>query len=831
MRTDARDPTVSARQAGGAQPLGLAEQMTRTRVLSTSTAAAPSASDEEDPLATLEQLIRSGALSLNAVRELTSALAERQPDRAWFSVDAGLIDRLGRELVAKQETAVAELIKNAYDADANRVSVTFESVDVPGGRLTITDDGDGMTREQLLRGFMRISTTSKHGTDRSPGLGRPRAGQKGIGRFSAQRLGERLILTTTARGAHETLELDIPWDHFQAATDLGGVAVALRTVAAVPGAQGTTLEIQGLREAWTDAQIRRVYRYVLGLLRPTQKGVFTEADLVAAGIVPSPAQQHALAAPGVADEGRFEVTFLWDRGDDKEVKGLDDEAMFLDHAVAQFEVLVAPDAAAHLKFRAPRFEIEDTVVLARTEGREPESQGWAELAGKVLVRGHYFIHDASLVPKLFSSRVNELLTENGGFRIFRNGFRVLPYGTRGDDWAELDISTRQRAFLPAHANFNWLATIVLEDTSGSPAFVETASREGFIETEAFLALGRLVRATTRHVAGRVAEARGRKVRAGDRSKASPEERLKKTADRIRAQALREGGKASNPSTLAAWRALAEAADEVDEGTAEFVEERQQNLDELAALRILAALGLAVGEFTHEIRHLVAEIANHLDALAAAKARGQILGEAADLIVHLGAAMRGLQDQAGYFDRAIADRAQREVRAQDLRAVLTQFERVLAPRAKKQGIILEVLARGGLLWTAPMHEAEWMSVLLNLYTNAERAVRRAGGTRRVRFEAQGAASGGAVVLRCSDTGCGVAPNLRDRIFAPFFTTSSTEARAPDGTVVQGTGLGLHIVREILTARAGSVTLMAEAVDGFKTTFEVRIPAGAPVGGRS
>lgn len=43
-----------------------------------------------------------------------------------FTTDAGLINRLGRELVGRQETALIELVKNSYDADAQNVTVTLE---------------------------------------------------------------------------------------------------------------------------------------------------------------------------------------------------------------------------------------------------------------------------------------------------------------------------------------------------------------------------------------------------------------------------------------------------------------------------------------------------------------------------------------------------------------------------------------------------------------------------------------------------------------------------------------------------------------------------------
>ena len=127
---------------------------------------------------------------------LSLELSEFDKENVRFSVDASHISRLGRELVVKKETAVSELVKNAYDADATQVTLTFENVDLSGGRLTIEDDGHGMIREQLIAGFMRLSTTDKIHTPYSPRFHRLRAGSKGIGRFAAHRLGKKLTIIT-----------------------------------------------------------------------------------------------------------------------------------------------------------------------------------------------------------------------------------------------------------------------------------------------------------------------------------------------------------------------------------------------------------------------------------------------------------------------------------------------------------------------------------------------------------------------------------------------------------------------------------------------------------
>lgn len=113
-----------------------------------------------------------GAEELDNTRilSLTHQLANSDESKVRFSVDAGVIDRLGQELVARQETAVSELVKNAFDADAQYVSLKFcDSKDI-GGILIIEDDGQGMNRNELINGFMRVSSTSKIHEPRSPFL-------------------------------------------------------------------------------------------------------------------------------------------------------------------------------------------------------------------------------------------------------------------------------------------------------------------------------------------------------------------------------------------------------------------------------------------------------------------------------------------------------------------------------------------------------------------------------------------------------------------------------------------------------------------------------------
>ena len=170
---------------------------------------------EQDIKAELSDLLKDEKPNYSAILALSNELAQLDSEHVRFSVDAGLINRLGIELVSRQETAVSELVKNAFDADATEVSLKFINTSSLGGSLVISDNGIGMTREQLVDGFMRISSSDKIDNPLSPFYHRKRAGKKGIGRFAVQRLGTKLIILTKSINSNYAYKVTINWDEYE----------------------------------------------------------------------------------------------------------------------------------------------------------------------------------------------------------------------------------------------------------------------------------------------------------------------------------------------------------------------------------------------------------------------------------------------------------------------------------------------------------------------------------------------------------------------------------------------------------------------------------------
>jgi DNA topoisomerase VI subunit B len=223
--------------------------------------------DEKSIREELSRTLADDSTNYSKILELSSKLACFDTDNVRFSVDAGVIDRLGTELVARQETAVSELVKNSYDADAKKVTLRFENSDSIGGTLFIEDDGVGMTREQLVNGFMRISSTDKLHNPLSDRYKRKRSGQKGIGRFAVQRLGEKLTITTQTKEDSFASILTINWNEYEGDIDLINISNKILKVEKRKE-EGTTLKIEGLRDKWSQASIKRIYNYVSAIIQP-----------------------------------------------------------------------------------------------------------------------------------------------------------------------------------------------------------------------------------------------------------------------------------------------------------------------------------------------------------------------------------------------------------------------------------------------------------------------------------------------------------------------------------------------------------------------------------
>lgn len=716
--------------------------------------------------------------------------------KVGFSIDAGLIQRLGYELVGRAETAVSELIKNAYDADATVVDVDFIDSNEIGGKLIISDNGVGMSEQQLINGFMRISSTDKLHNPTSARLHRTKAGKKGIGRFAAQRLGERLTIVTQTEESEHAIRIEIDWNEYSIDKDLTSITFPIETVPKTK-TEGTTIEIHNLREKWTEAAIKRIYRYVLDLFQPDYLSERSKKDNLA-----------------IQNEEAFKVNFNLVSNNEKR-PFLNDQISVFDKSLAVFEGYIDNEHNGIVTVKSDSLNIDDILAITYTE----EDNKFTALSD-VYFKIHYFIYNRPQYYKGISSidlnKIQEWSKTASGVRLYRNGFRVLPYGEVTDDWTNIDrrwSSESGRVNVPM-SNKNLFGFVEIIDPDGS-VFEETASREGLIENEAFRQLSDFVNKALVAARGRIVEKitsfktesnRDDFTQSSEQKEQTTQEMFDKLKDIL-----------DNKSEQNTESQNDEQSPESDkkEGL-EIIKKLENLIEEAGMLRVLAGLGLTIGEFTHEMKQFHSSVYSHISRLN----QLSLNYEAQNQINEIKLDFDNLFGYTDYFGTTISQNTNRKKSPIDLLAVLDRFQKTITNDLDKNKIDFKVDAFDFDAITIPMHSSEWNSILYNLYTNSRKAIKRANVIGKILVEV--GVEEDNTFINFLDNGDGIPKENESRVFNAFFSTSTPASfDAPNEEQLIGTGLGLKIVKDIIISYKGSICVVPPTA-GYSTCFRIMIP---------
>ena len=707
---------------------------------------------------------------------------ENDVTNVGFTVDAGLIQRLGYELVGRAETAVSELIKNSYDADATVVDVDFINVSTQGGSLIISDNGLGMTKQQLINGFMRISSTDKLHNPTSIRFNRTKAGKKGIGRFAAQRLGERLILVTQTKESTNAIQIEIDWDKYSIDKDITAITFPIRNIPKEK-VEGTTIKIHGLREKWTEASIKRIYRYVLDLFQPDYLSERSKVDNLA-----------------IQNEETFKVNFNLVSNEGKR-SFLNDQISVFNKSLAIFEGYVDKNHHGIITIKSESLDIDDTMEITYKD----EENNYSALTD-VYFKIHYFIYDRPIYygdrisgPEL--KKIQELSKTASGVRLYRNGFRVLPYGEPKDDWTNIDKrwSTESGKINIHLNNLNFFGFVEIIDPTGN-IFEELSD---FINKSLIAARGR--------IAERIKVFK-EKQNTDDFTQDSYTKEHTTQEMFIKLKNLIDGKYIQDANT----KNEGQDTDRDKKEGLEIIKKLENLIEEAGMLRVLAGLGLTIGEFTHEMKQFHSSVYSHISKLN----QLNLCNEAQEQINEIKAVFDNLFSYTDYFGTTISQNTNRKKTPIDLLAVLDRFEKTIKNDLEKNKINFNVDAFDFDVTTIPMHSSEWNSILYNLYTNSRKAIKRANVVGKILIEV--GVEENNVFINFSDNGDGIPKENINRVFNAFFSTSTPASfDAPNEEQLIGTGLGLKIVKDIIVSYKGSICIVP-SYEGYSTCFQIKIP---------
>jgi signal transduction histidine kinase len=374
--------------------------------------------------------------------------------RFSFRANIRLKDIIGQGLINNSNIAIIELIKNAKDAGSPSVELLFENAGTENGQSTITirDAGHGMSRDEVADKWLNIAYSEKR-VGRKPG-NTHYAGEKGIGRFSCDRLGKKLDLYSRKkdeRWAH----LHVYWPDFEVDDpdlQISDVDLRLEQLSDRQAMQnlemgdrpaGTTLVIRDLRETWGEVELRKLQKELERfVIDPNREFTihFKSLDFV------DPSDKLVF-------DGFIENKLL-SKIDGKTL------AIFSE---------ITPDGStinnriSHLGDTILSFEMDNPYDHLRD----------------IKVQIHYLSQAAKVSFKNITGYTS---ADYGSIMLFLNGFRVMPYGEPKDDW--LQLNERKNQGTSRHLGTRELFGLV-EIKDNSRSFVPVSSREGLAHNPAF----------------------------------------------------------------------------------------------------------------------------------------------------------------------------------------------------------------------------------------------------------------------------------------------------------------------------------------------------------
>jgi signal transduction histidine kinase len=397
---------------------------------------------------------------------------------------------------------------------------------------------------------------------------------------------------------------------------------------------------------------------------------------------------------------------------------------------------------------------------------------------------------------------------------------VAPYGDPGDDWLKLDEDrgrrlvntpsdlgrlargvTRPMLFLPGN---NQLFGRVHISRKTNPNVRQTLDREGVIETDGFRELRQFVRSGIDYLT--VAYAREYEAK----RKAAKEQR----EDDAAALIMRARHHFVVASASMAPEQRSQVLQAIDLARDAVAAQQEEFISELSMLRVLASTGTMLVVFEHQLLGTLNGLRESHRALGGMlkrlprDAQGRFDAELARLDTWISSA----RHQGELLGLLIARKARSRRRRLVVRPTVDAMKRAFESYTEDQAISFENAVSPSLK-TPPMFEAELSAILVNLLTNAFKAVRERP-TRRVVVESVPRA--GQIVMRVSDTGIGAARARWEEFFQPFVGESE-----PDPILGEGTGLGLKIVRDFVGIYGGSARFV-DPQPPWRTTVEVSLP---------
>lgn len=780
-----------------------------------------------------------------------------------LSISTRIISQLGEQLISDELVALMELIKNAYDADATRVTIKVDTKAETShgiGMIEIEDNGNGMTPYIIENSFLRISTGFKEEYKISPYFKRLVLGKKGLGRLAFNRLGRYINVYTTPRvdrikkelvgdlAGFNEFKLFVDWESLYVDQDFNQIQASLERHNNPEPVYGTKIQISGIKNTnfWNldKTQRQRLKSEIFGMINPFTKN----------------------------KESRFEI-YLYIDGEKFTTEELDEELIKkISDVSASFNLdsnwILTLDIDRKERYINNRIvstkkgrENESTKLVLKEKTIDPEiykihykmdlknlneikqqfpklgeisfSKKNGELAFPGELNGSIYATDLSNKREIIknlnadniktSSDFDNLWNQANGVFVFRNEFRILPYGK--NDW--LDFTKMSQRLKNNIYKEHTIAGYINLDGETSENLEEQTNRQGFIEDEYGSNFFKIVK----DIIASVIVNEDIKLRDGFELKTKEENGFLYTKNKmvkykmeVTEEEQKEKKREELKNSINNLKINMENTNEIEsisKLTNEFfkldskVEKKneqekeilQRQIDEIKEIAPMVGQAIIIESMTHELNRIEGNIKQYSKS-------------SLDIAYELDNSFRDknklISNQHSIIDETVFMRAQLDhleptyrskkniIEEIDIKKLLEDSYKTDGPmaiKARNSNVNVQILGKD---FTIRANRGYLITIFDNLFLNSLHWVNYEEKNEKaisMQIDEKG-------YVYVWDTGNGIHPDIEEILFDPFTTMKK-----------DGRGLGLYIVTELLQQMNSSIELDKERKNGRLYKFKI------------
>lgn len=695
-----------------------------------------------------------------------------------FRPKARIMKTLGEEMISSDSVAIIELVKNSYDADARDVLIKFNGPVKKGlGSIEVIDNGTGMDIDVIRNIWMEPATATKV-KKKNNDSGRRVLGEKGIGRFAVSRLASKTEVFSKKTDANLEAHGYIDWSQFdddekyldqvEILTETtsskeickGGVIDLIPISPTSSGSyQGTVLKLIELKQTWADSNFEDLQRGLSRLISP-----FSELDDFNIRII----------APEGFERYSSEIT--------------PPEAVKLPHYTVSgaigkngdYCLTYIIEATGYKKTSNGHFVLTESgwaMIGAETQNRAGSTRNpeCGPLKIELRIWDRDDLGNIMQMTESTLSSVRKDLDAYAGVNIYRDGFRVLPYGEPNNDWLRLDIRRVQNPSLRLSNNqiFGYVA-ITADD---NPNLKDQSNREGLRENQALTDLKEILMGVLSQMEA---------IRKAARKKEDAPNNIEKNKKASRGlfanpdfDSLASHLKDRHPNDAIAQNLISQVQKEVGQQFADIKKV-------VARYHGLVTLGQLMDMLLHQSRQPLSKIVN--EAFLGREDIEEIDFKSNKLLTTIHSRLTKIEAQGGVLHGVIkrvepfGGRKRGRPAQLYLEKVLHDSFDIFTEQLKKLKVSVFISDSKTL---ATIDPAELQEVIVNLIQNSLYWIQNVDKDNRKISVAVERTSEGYVEIVFADSGPGIPPENREQIFEPYFSTRK-----------DGIGIGLSISGDII-----------------------------------